>query len=193
MTEAAVAATLAGMKRRAILTTHIVASVGLLGSVAALVALNVRAATTTDPALAASAYELLTMFSFVFGIPLSFISLISGVVLGLGSKWGVLRYRWVTAKLVLNLSVIVVGAFVIGPQTAAMVDDGGGSQAVLIAAGVWDVVALTLATTLSVFKPGRARDRGSRGERGRARTTATTGPPADPSRSRTPRPTPQAS
>src|SRR5262245_59713934 len=86
--------------RRTILTVHVVASVGLLGACAAIVLINVRAATTGEPAL----YELLSMFSFAFGIPLSFISLISGIVLGLGSKWGVIRYRWVTVKLVLNVA-----------------------------------------------------------------------------------------
>jgi hypothetical protein len=139
-------------QRRTLLTVHVVASVGLLGACAAIVLINVRAAATGEAAL----YELLSMFSFVFGIPLSFVSLISGIVLGIGSKWGVIRYRWVTVKLVLNVAVIGVGAFVIGPQTEAMIDQGG-SQAVLIAASAFDVIALTLATTLSVFKPGRPR------------------------------------
>jgi hypothetical protein len=143
--------------RRSVLTVHIAASVGLLGSVAAVVAINVRAATTSDPQLAASAYELLTMFSVIFGIPFSLASLATGVVLGLGSKWGVVRYGWVAAKLGLNLSVIVVGALVIGPATAAMADGSGGREAVLIAASAYDVVALSVATALSVFKPRRRR------------------------------------
>ena len=141
---------------------HIVASVALLGTCAAMVAIDVRAATTPDRALAASSYELLTMFSLLFGIPLSFTSLLSRLALGLGSKWGVLRYRWVTAKLVLNLSVIVVGALVLGPQTTAMADGSGGSENVLILASAYDVLALCLATCLSVYKPGRARDRALR-------------------------------
>ena len=145
--------------RRAVLTVHIAASVGLLGDCAGIVAINVRAATTGDPALAAASYELLEMFSIVFGIPLSFASLGTGLALGLGSKWGVLRYRWVTGKLVLNISVILVGALVIGPANAAMVDGRGGAEATLIAAGAYDVLALLLATGLSVFKPGRRRTR----------------------------------
>jgi hypothetical protein len=145
--------------RRAVLTLHIAASVALLGSCAAIVAIHVRAASTSDAGLASSAYELLGMFPTLFGIPLSLTSLVTGVVLGLGSKWGVLRYRWVTAKLLLLLSLIVVGALVLGPQTAAMADDGSGSQTALIAASAWDVFALALATCLSVYKPGRARDR----------------------------------
>jgi uncharacterized membrane protein len=148
--------TLSPALRRAVLTVHIVASVGLLGTTAALVALNVRAATTSDPQLAASAYDLLTMFSFVFGIPLSFASLISGIVLGLSSKWGVLRTGWVAAKLALNLSVIAVGSFVLGPAAAALAD-GRGSEAVPIVGGAYDVLALSLAAGLSVFKPRRRR------------------------------------
>jgi len=140
-----------------VLTLHIVAGVGLLGDVAAILAINVRAATTSDPQLAASAYELLTIFPVLFGIPLSMTSLATGLVLGLGSKWGVLRYRWVTAKLLLNVSVILVGALLIGPATEAMVAGRDGSEAVLIGASAYDVVALLLATGLSVFKPGRRR------------------------------------
>ena len=145
--------------RRAVLTTHIIASVGLLGDVAALLATTIRAATTNDPDLAASCYELMSMFSMLFGIPLSFASLVTGLLLGFGSKWGVLRYRWVTAKLLLNVSVILVGALVIGPSEAAMIDGDGGREGVLIAAASWDVLALSLAVGLSVYKPGRRRSR----------------------------------
>jgi hypothetical protein len=150
---------LAPRVRRAVLTTHIVASVGLLGDCAALLAIHVRAATTADPALAASAYELQDMFSFVFGIPLSFAALLTGIVLGFSTKWGVLRHGWVTLKLLAIVSVILVGALVIGPANAAMLDGEGGKETVLIVATAYDVVVLSLATGLSVFKPRRRRVR----------------------------------
>jgi hypothetical protein len=146
--------------RRAILTAHIIAGVGLLGDVAAVLAINVRAATTGDPALAAASYDLLAMFTVLFGIPLSFGALVTGILLGLGSKWGVVRYGWVIAKLVLLIGVILVGALVLGPGTEAMRSGDGGAEARLIAGACYDVVALTLATGLSVFKPGRGRRRG---------------------------------
>ena len=146
--------------RRAVLTVHIIASVGLLGDCAAVLAINVRAAATGDPALAAASYDLLAMFSVVFGIPLSFTALGTGLVLGLGTKWGVLRHRWVTAKLVLLVTVILAGALVLGPATAAMRDGASsGNQTLLILASAYDVLVLALATALSVFKPGRRRDR----------------------------------
>ena len=93
--------TLSPRIRRSVLTLHIVASVGLLGDVAAVLAVNLRAAATADPAFATAAYDLLGMFSLVFGIPLSLVSLATGVILGLGTKWGVLRHVWVAAKLAL--------------------------------------------------------------------------------------------
>jgi uncharacterized membrane protein len=155
--------------RRSVLTVHIVAAVGLLGDSAGFLAVAVRAATTDDPALAAASYELLEVFSIVFGIPLSMITLATGLALGFGTKWGVLRYPWVTAKLLLVLSVILVGAFVIGPSLSLMQDGTGGREATLILAPAWQVFALLLATGLSVFKPGRRRAR-ARSPRGAAST-----------------------
>src|SRR5688572_23389825 len=49
--------------RRALLTVHIVASVGLLGDSAGFTAVAIRAATTPDPALAAASYQTLDLFS----------------------------------------------------------------------------------------------------------------------------------
>jgi Sec-independent protein secretion pathway component TatC len=139
--------------RRAVLTAHIVTSVGLLGDCAVLLATAIRAATTSDPQLATFAYELMGMFGLVFGIPLSFASLATGLLLGLGGKWGVLRHRWVAAKLLLIVSVILVGALVIGPSEAAMTDGEGGRETVLIVAPAYQLLALGLATGLSVYKP----------------------------------------
>jgi hypothetical protein len=141
--------------RRTVLTAHVAAGVGLLGSVAAVLAINVRAATTADADLAAASYDLLAMFTVLFGIPLSMTALASGVLLGLASKWGVVRTGWVAAKLVLLLGVILVGALVLGPGTDAMRHGDGGAAARLIAGSAYDVIALLAATGLSVFKPRR--------------------------------------
>ena len=143
--------------RRAVLTAHIIAGVGLLGDVAAVLAINVRAATTGDASLAAASYDLLAMFTVLFGIPLSFIALGTGILLGLATPWGVVRHAWVAAKLGLLIGVILVGALVLGPGTDAMRSGDGGAEARLIAGSAYDVVALSLATGLSVFKPRRRR------------------------------------
>jgi hypothetical protein len=69
----------------------------------------------------------------------------------------------VAAKLALLLSVIAVGALILGPGTAAMRAGEEGREPTLIIAASYDVLALALATGLSVFKPGgRLRGRRTR-------------------------------
>jgi hypothetical protein len=129
-------------------------SVGLLGDSAGYLAVAIRGAISNDPLIANSSYQTLRMFAFVFGIPLSFVALVAGVLLGLGTRWGVFRYPWVTTKLVLIVSVIGVGALVLNGGMNAMPSGRGGAEPQLIAGAAYDVVALTVATVLGVFKPG---------------------------------------
>ena len=97
------------------------------------------------------------MFSTFFGIPLSLGALLTGIGLGLGTKWGVLRYPWTTAKLILILTVILMGAFILGPSVEQMRDGSGEAEGRILLGAIWDLVALGTATVLSVFKPGKAR------------------------------------
>ena len=90
---------------------------------------------------------------------------------------GVFRYPWTVIKLGLNVSVMVVGAAVIGPGVQAMQNGEGGAEAALIAGSGYDVFALTVATGLGVFKPGRARRRAIRGANPQASTPGMTPPP----------------
>ncbi|HET7220537.1 MAG TPA: hypothetical protein VFJ02_20935 [Vicinamibacterales bacterium] len=139
--------------RLTVLTVHIMVSVGLLGDSAGFLAVAIRLASTDGVAAAAELVKVLQMFSVVFGIPLSFAALLSGLALGLGTRWGVFRYPWVIAKLMLIVSVMLVGGLVIGPAMAATLQ-GADASGRLIAAALYDVLALATTTGLSVFKPG---------------------------------------
>lgn len=139
--------------RKPLTALHIIASVGLLGSSSALLMVAVTAATTHDAQLAHSAYRLMDTQTLVFGIPLSFTALFTGLGMGLVTKWGVLRYWWTTAKLTLLVLTILCGALVIGPG----IDDrlhGQGSEWGVVAAVGANVAMLTGAAVISVFKPG---------------------------------------
>ncbi len=140
--------------RNTVLTAHIAVSVGLLGDSAGFLAVAIRRALSDDPAFVAASHDLLGTFAFVVGIPLSFLALLTGVALGLGTTWGIFRHWWVIAKLALIVTVIAVGAIVLRPVLTDDPDVGSGP---LIAGATWDVAALTTATALGVFKPGRAR------------------------------------
>jgi hypothetical protein len=137
--------------RKPLLVLHIAASVGLMGAVCSGVLIAVAAATARVEG--DSAYELMSLQSAVFGIPLSFASLFSGIALGRATRWGTLRYRWTTGKLALQLLVILNGALVLGPTVSARLD-GEGSPWFLVLAESASVAMLLLAVVLSVFKPG---------------------------------------
>src|SRR5262245_36344811 len=128
--------------RKLVLTIHIIVSVALLGDSAGYLAIAIRGAISSDPLIANASYLTLPMLAFVFGIPLSFAALLTGVLLGLGTRWGVFRYPWVTAKLLLIVSVIAVGALVLNGGMNAMLTGRGGAEGRLIAGAAYDVVAL---------------------------------------------------
>ena len=130
-------------------------AVGLLGDSAGFLAVAIRAAGTSDAGALIEHARILNTFSVVFGIPLSFGALLSGIALGIGTKWGVFRYPWVMGKLLLIISVMVVGGVFIGPALTVLLSGNGNAAPQLIAAASYDVLALAVATTLSVFKPGR--------------------------------------
>ena len=145
--------------RRAVLVVHIIASVALLGASASILLLGVSGATTDDRELSEAAFRFASTSGMAFGIPLSFTALISGLVLALRGKWGLLRYRWVTIKFGLLIATILSGALVIGPSADRLIDDPSGSAAVLVAGAVFNVAALAISTALSVYRPGKQRVR----------------------------------
>lgn len=140
---------------KTILTLHIIFSVGLLGDSAGYLAVAVHAANVQDPLAARESYRILQMFAFVFGIPLSFAALLTGLWLTFISRWKLFRYPWVTIKFGLIISVILIGALVLKDGMEAMLTGTGGAEGKLIAGAAYDVIALAAATTLGVFKPGR--------------------------------------
>jgi len=138
---------------KTILTLHIIVSVGLLGDSAGYLAVAIHAANVTDPLMAKASYQILQMLAFVFGIPLSFAALLTGLWLTFITKWKLFSYPWVTIKFLLIISVILVGAIFLKSGMDAMLNGMGGAEGLLIIGAIYDVVALTIATILSVFKP----------------------------------------
>ncbi|TYB44338.1 hypothetical protein FXF69_25175 [Actinomadura chibensis] len=116
------------------------------------------------------AYRALATFVVWPMLTSGLVCLASGLVLGLGTKWGLLRYWWVAIKLALNLVLCTLILIALQPGMGE-VDDYGRT---LAAGGAPDpgrvsdlfyppavsLTALTLATVLAVAKPwGRVRRR----------------------------------
>jgi hypothetical protein len=150
-----------GKRRKTLLTIHIASAVALLGGTAGFLVIAARAATRDDRAEAHTLYEALGQLPLFTGIPLSFIALGSGILVALTSKWGLFRYWWVTAKLVLLVGVILLGAFVNSRTTNTMIDataPGGDGQdsaeRILVGSVVLQLAMVLAAVVLAVFKPG---------------------------------------
>lgn len=105
-------------------------------------------------------YTAATALSVAFP-PAALATLITGVLLSLGTKWGLLRHLWVVAKIVLSLGVVVTGiAFTdrLALQSEQVVRDnaifGAASAPILfIVLALTHVLMLGVASVLSTYKP----------------------------------------
>ncbi len=140
-----------GTPYKAVLTAHILTSVGWFGLAIAVVFCAVAAGISDDPAFAHSCYRVMEKLPVVT-LPLGLAAIASGALLGLGTTWGLFRYWWVVIKIVLAAAVVVTDAAIVGnvAHTAATT---GEVLPPLYGATVAHVVVLALATILSVFKP----------------------------------------
>jgi hypothetical protein len=88
-----------------LLTAHIMISVGWLGVVFAKLVLGLGAVTTGAPDVAAALYASMNAVNVAFP-PLAIGTVVSGVLLSLGTKWGLVQHYWVATKLALTVGVI---------------------------------------------------------------------------------------
>ncbi len=158
--------------RRAVLVVHVTVSVGWLGISLCLLALAIAGARDPD-AFAEPAYLSMKLFADWLLLPVALLSLGTGLVLSLGTAWGLARYRWVYAKFWLTLAATGLTVFSFKPgatQAAAMVAAGETVPSTdLLFPPAVSLALYAFLTAISVLKPwGQTR----RGRRLRAARTA---------------------
>ena len=94
--------------RRFALTAHVTSSVGLLGAVACFLALAIAGLINRDAQMVRAAYLAMDLTAWFVIVPLTFTSLLTGLVQSLGTTWGLFRHYWVLAKLLLTVLVTFV-------------------------------------------------------------------------------------
>ena len=94
--------------RRFALAVHLTVSVGWIGAVAAYLALDVAAATSQDTQTLRAAYLAMEVIARNVIVPLAFAALLTGLVMSLGTKWGLFRHYWVLISLLLTIVATVV-------------------------------------------------------------------------------------
>ncbi|SEQ20868.1 hypothetical protein [Lentzea albida] len=158
---------LSGRTRKAVLLVHVLSAAAWLGIDLALGVLVVVALSTNDSNTVGIAIQAVDLFAIwpMFGA--SVVCLVSGAVLGLGGKYGLVRYWWVAVKLVLNVGMSLLIAFALRPGVREAAEIGrrmlAGDPVAVIPSGILHPVVvaptlLLLAYVLSVFKPwGRIR------------------------------------
>lgn len=147
--------------RKLALVTHVVCSVGWLGTIVAFLMLAIAGLRTDDVEQARSAYLAMKLVAWSAIVPASLAAFATGLIQSLGTSWGVFRHYWVIAKLLLTLlataflmlhiQVIDVAADL--ARTMSSPVDLGTIRTQLVFDASAALAVLVVTTTLSVFKP----------------------------------------
>jgi hypothetical protein len=94
--------------RKFALAAHLTFSVGWIGTVVAYLALGVAAVRSQDAQTVRAAWIAMELIGWYVIVPLALASLLTGLVMALGTKWGLFRHYWVLFSLVLTIFGVVV-------------------------------------------------------------------------------------
>jgi len=94
--------------RRLALTAHISIAVGWIGAVAAYLVLVVAAMTIQGSQTLRAAWIAMELIGWYLIVPLAVASLLSGLVMSLGTPWGLFRHYWTLISLLLTIIATTV-------------------------------------------------------------------------------------
>jgi len=146
--------------RRFTFTTHVTSSCGWVGAVIVFLALAVIGLTSDDEATVRGAYLVMAPAAWFVLVPLAHASFLSGMVLSLGTAWGLFRHYWVVLKLLITAFATVI--LLIYMETfRGMADVAADPVAALglvrnpspVVHAILALILLLLATALAVYKP----------------------------------------
>ena len=142
------------------LTAHVTCSVGWIGAVLVFLALAIVGLTSEDAQVVRGAYVVMEPVAWSVLVPLAFASLMTGIIQGLGTTWGLFRHYWVLFKLLIAafatlVLLIYMETFRIMARVAAdpnadiaMVRNPSPRLHAVLALSV-----LLVATVLAIYKP----------------------------------------
>ena len=145
--------------RKALLTLHLVTSLGWLGTDLVLLTLGIAGLRGADPEVVYPTAGLLVTYLFA---PLSVLVWLIGVISALLTPWGLLRWRWVLVKFALTTVMLGLVLLLLTPTVRGL----GELAPALATRDRLDLVIppavsstlLLIATVLSTYKPwGRMR------------------------------------
>lgn len=88
--------------RKIALAVHLTVSIGWVGALFAYLALGIASVTSEQESKIRSAWIAMEVIGWWVIVPLALASLLTGILMALGTKWGLLRYYWVLISFVLT-------------------------------------------------------------------------------------------
>lgn len=143
------------------LVAHVAISVGWFGGGYAMLIMGIAALSSAGKPLRPAAYEMMHLSDTAIMIPMSLGALITGLVLGLYTKWRVLHHWWVVVKLALTVGAMIFAYVYVAQNvktalaaTEHDLDAGIGRLSESVISGSVVMLVILFATTLlSIVKP----------------------------------------
>ncbi len=163
--------------RKLMLTVHLISSIGWIGAAVAYLALGVTAITSPDPQTVRAAWIAMELIGWFVIVPMAPAALLSGIIMSLGTPWGLFRHYWVVISFVLTVfaTVILLLHMPSVSSLAGMVREEGGANSSghggdLFHAGV-GLLVLLVVTVLNIYKPRGVTPYGWRKQREKQKRT----------------------
>lgn len=147
--------------RKGMIAAHLTCSVGWLGAVLAYLVLDLVVTTSVDARAVRAAWIAMGQVTSLVIVPLALAALITGVVMSLGTRWGLVRHWWVLISLVLTIVAVLVllsEAELIATIAATAADPATSDPSLIAIPGtlphsVGGLVVLLAIQVLNVYKP----------------------------------------
>lgn len=145
--------------RKLVLSVHLTFSVGWIGAVVAYLALGVTAANSKDVDTVRGAWMAMELVGWYVIVPLAVASLLTGLVMALGTKWGLFRHYWVLISFALTVFSTVI-LLLHMPTVSSMADIAQEAERARLEALGGDLghpgiglVVLLVVQVLNLYKP----------------------------------------
>ncbi|MFP5283252.1 MAG: DUF2269 domain-containing protein [Actinomycetes bacterium] len=155
--------------RRPVLVVHIICSVGWIGAAIAYLALGVAAQVSPQAAVVRAAWIGMELTGWFVIVPLGGLAFLTGVVLSLITRWGLLQHYWVVIALVLTTTAFAVLVWHMPDVSALAAIARAGDDAATTRLGgdvvhpALGILVLIVVAVINIYKPrgltrrGRAR------------------------------------
>ena len=146
--------------KRLALTAHITASVGWVGAALVFLAVAALGLTSGEALVVRGAYMVMEPAAWLVLLPLAVASLLTGIVVSLGTPWGLFRHYWVVLKLLITVfstAVLLIYMQTFSEMAGVAADPGVALARVRnpspVLHAILALVLLMTATVLAIYKP----------------------------------------